>query len=42
MKLLPLLAILLFVGCLTDPEGTTELLKSKGYTNIQITGYKPF
>lgn len=42
MKLLPLLAILLFVGCLTDPEGTTELLESKGYTNIQITGYKPF
>lgn len=40
MKLLLLLALLL-VSC-TDPEGTTELLESKGYTNIQITGYKPF
>jgi len=42
MKLLSLLALLLFVSCVTDPEGATELLKSRGYTNIQITGYKPF
>lgn len=41
MKLLSLLALLLLVSC-TDPKGTTELLESKGYTNIQITGYKPF
>jgi len=24
----------------TDPEGTTRLLQTQGYTNIQITGYR--
>ena len=39
--LLPIIA-LLFVSCFTDPEGTISILHRKGYTNVQITSYRPF
>lgn len=34
-------ALFLVVGC-TNPTGTKELLEKQGYTNIKITGYRPW
>lgn len=36
-----LLATLLISGC-TNPGSAKKLLEDNGYTQVQITGYKPF
>ena len=34
-------AVVLMTGC-TDNEGAERVLRQNGYTDISITGYKPF
>lgn len=41
-KLVISIFALLLVSCFTDPEGTITILRQKGYTDVQITGYRPF
>lgn len=38
---LALISIAFVVGC-TDPDGATRVLQQNGYTQIEITGYKPW
>lgn len=35
------LAFVFLTGC-TDPKGATRVLESNGYTEIEITGWRPF
>lgn len=41
MRKAVLLMILLAVAC-TDPEKSTKLLQTHGYTQIEITGYRGY
>jgi len=40
-KILIILILILFVGCVNN-DNTIKILKSNGYKNIIITGYRPF
>lgn len=40
-KLLPLVFLFGLVGC-TDAPNATRVLTQNGYTDVAITGYKPF
>ena len=42
MRKMVLIAVaILFVGC-TQPEKAEQVLRQQGYTEISITGWKPF
>ena len=34
--------MLVSLGACTDPEGAKRVLENQGYTNVEITGWKPF
>lgn len=36
-----LVSMVLTTGC-TDPRGTTRVLEQNGYTDVEITGWRPF
>ena len=40
-RVFAIIACVICMGC-TDPQGTTEILRSQGYHDIKITGYKFF
>jgi len=40
-KIVSIILSCLFLSCIDGP-GTTNVLEKKGYSNIMITGYKPF
>ena len=40
--LLILIAASILVSGCTKPDGTQRVLKQQGFTDIQITGYRPF